>query len=586
MSGNASPARRDDRTLLAILFLVALALRLAGWDWGLVHYRPESLPENVRGTVYTYTPDEREFVACYRALGTSLARVRAADGGAALTPGRAIALVLAGRITIAPEYPTASTPLAPYLIFAASLPVVAARAAIEGVPDSNTIFATAILTGRFLSAILGSLLVLLVYRLLGALGVGRFASLFGAAWTAVLPVGVMNGHSASYNTLVSALEIMTLLAIVRMASGDARLHGNRAGMLAGLALTAKATAGPLLPLLAFASWRHTDGGPAERLVAVFRAQLRAVFVYGGILAYTFLTQNAELWRSLDMYAQNIRGNYGPPASTGVVILNFFDLVMPFCLSWSGALLAALSLPVLAVAAFRDRRVALVGAFTAAWLLLSFANPNNQATRMTTLSLLAVVAGALLLDRFRSRGTAGTVRRVAVALGAIVLVHAAVDSALLVRFYRSEDVRDRASAWVEATIPRGARIGNFYEMIYNYHPRVLYTDYFWEDPKRWIYHENLSLASGTFPVDWIVTSRAELLKHDLHRAPQAEALLASAGFRKVAEWEPDLAIGSYRIPYESERYFSPNLFVSRIEVYRRDTPTASSGEDSASLPAIP
>jgi hypothetical protein len=577
---SGSPRRSDAaRILIPVMLVIGFLLRIAGNDWGIIHFRASDPPEGVRGTVYTFFPDEREFVACYRALGTSLSRADAkkGSGGLALSPdgiARAAKGLVTGEITFAPEYPTAVSPVSSYLIFFASLPVVGFKRAFGLYEsfDSNAVIADAILTGRYLAALFGVAGILAMYRLMRDFGLSGPGLNIGVLMTTLLPIGVAVGHYGNYNTAVSFLELMAFSCVLRALSPDVpadRLV--RAGVWSGLALATKLTSGPLLGVLVVAAALRTDRPWRERARVGARATAAMAGVYLLVIAYSVVTQWHDFVRAVNVYLFNIVGGAGPPATREIVAANFLMVVLPFCLSIAGALAGLLSLATLAAGALKDRGRFLLLLWLGAWLGLSLFNPNNQAYRMLTPSLLVVASIAVGIDAFAKRG--GALRIAALAIAAVIAVNQAVDAHLIARFFRSRDVRVEADAWVAAHIPEGSSIGNFYEMIYAYHPTTLFTDYFWRRDREYRYVENLDLASGYFPVDYIVTSRAELLKHNFALAANAEAILERAGFRKVYELEPDLALGPYAIPYESARLFSPNLFVSKILVYQRKTALA-------------
>ncbi len=559
------------RLALVLLFLAAFILRVAGNDWGIVAYRSPDPPPGVRGTVYTYFPDEREFLACFRALGSSLARVSGeeASGGFSLSGdafGRAARGILSGEVTFAPEYPTAVSPLVSYLVFFAAVPVVMLKKLLGFYPgfDSNTVFAEALMVGRWLAAVFGVLVVGLTVRVLGLLGLRGAGLWTGAILATLLPIGVVVGHYCNYNAEATFFDLLALGAILRAAEPGSDRRFGRAGIAAGLAIATKLTAGPLLPILVVGAFLRTDRPWRGRIALAARGAAAAVGVYIAIILYSVVTQTAEMARAFHIYGFNIVGGAGAPSTPAMVASNYLLMVMPFCLSPLGWIAGLGALGWLVRRAASERAAFLHLLFVGTWLGLSLFNPNNMAYRMFTPAMLIVIAFARGVEALSLRR-----RTAALALAAVVALNQAVDTALITRFFLAEDVRETASRWVEREIPAGASIGNFYDMVYNYHPDILYTDYFWNRERVYRYRSKLALDKGGFPVDWIVTSRAELLKRDYARTPQAADIMDRAGFRRVAVFEPDLSLGPYRVPYESESMFALNLFVSRIEIYRRE-----------------
>ena len=150
-----------------IIFIIALSVRIYYNKWGIVHYKTDKLPKNVFGTVYTYMPDEKEFLGCYRALGWSAAKV---FGGMLFkiniqTLKYTLKNIINGNLTFAPVYPTTFTPLMSYFVFFISLPIIFIKFILRLYPEfsSNYIFADALIIGKYLTTFFNILILIPFY---------------------------------------------------------------------------------------------------------------------------------------------------------------------------------------------------------------------------------------------------------------------------------------------------------------------------------------------------------------------------------------------------------------------------------------
>lgn len=574
---------------VAVLIL-AFALRFAGQDWGIIHFHADDLPDGVRGTVYTFFPDELGFAACFRSLGGSYAAFAAErmPGGVHRDASSAVALLsgfLSGRITFAPEYPSAISPVSSYLVFAGTIPYVGLKYVLGMylALDSNTVMVEALRFGRFLSALFGVLSIVVIFKILQELTTSSLAQRGGAAMAALLPVSIVVGHYCNYNSTVTFFELVALLGMLRFLSVDPsprRLHGS--AVFTGLALATKVTAVFLFPLLILAVLLQSSWPWRRRFQTTLFGLSIAGSTYLLLISYSLVTRWSDWVKAVHVYGQNATGEIGPPSvSSAIIAWNFVSNTVPFCLSPVGAVLAMAGFIILVFAALRSRSHLLVAVFLAIWLSMTVIHPNSSAFRLLTPSLLAVIGIAVLLERLCLRGR--PFRLLAAVLLTACLINQSVDAWLIQRFFRAEDIRETSSRWVEEHVPRGSRIGLFYDMVYFYDPVVLFTDYFWRRDRHYRYHTSLDLASGSFPVDFIVTTQSELIQHNAREAARVDEIFRAAGFRKAAEFEPNLSIGCYRKPYESALIFAYNLFVSRMLIYERipgGVPSAFPGADTS------
>ncbi len=561
------------RFVLILICLASLSLRLAGNDHGLVHFHADDPPPGVKGTVYTFYPDEREFAACFRSLGNSFAKYASANnaGGMKIDAETLITVAkgfLTGQITIAPEWPLASLPVANYLIFFATIPVVGMKKLLGLYPvlDSNAIFAEAMMVGRYISAFFGMLIVVVVHRLLDLLCKRPEAVWTGTFLAALMPLGIMLGHYASYNVIVAYLELSVIMYLVADQEAYHPYALKRAAILSGIAIATKTTAGALVPLIALALLIRRDETPREKLSRAGRAFSALIVTYGLTLAYSLLTRFDDIIKTIRTQLLNATGDIsGLPTPKDIVFTNYYGTVLTFALSASVAYAAYISIVPLLARARSSRSHIVIAAYLLLWLGLSSFNGLNQASRMLVPSLLLLVSLCLFLDALFVRFD----RIAMVPVAAALVLNAGVDAALVRKFFLDRDIRIESSDWIAEHIPPGETIGFFYEMIYNYQPTILYTDYFWRARKHYNYQPELSLAEPIpDSVTWIVTNRMELLSDSRVLYPHVDNILTQNGFIPVAEYEPDLSFWNHRIRYESERFFLPNLFVSKISIYKR------------------
>ena len=118
----------------------------------------------------------------------------------------------------------------------------------------------AYLVGRAISAVYGTLTILVVFCLARRLGADAIGALLAAAWTALLPLHVWDSHVAATDVMMTFWIMATLLAAVHLQSTPRVSIALLAGLSLGLATGSKYTAAvtclaPLVAvLLAPVSW--------------------------------------------------------------------------------------------------------------------------------------------------------------------------------------------------------------------------------------------------------------------------------------------------------------------------------------------
>ena len=428
--------RRLDPLLLTIVVL-GLALRLAGAQWG--------LPNSQH--LHSYHPDEVMLV------------------GAALT-----ANPLAGQFD--PDYYNYGS----LTIFILRVAYDVANVIAPVGPEAWEVMARFHVLGRLLSVLLGAATVLLVFDIGRRLG-GRVAGLAAAAVIAVAPGHVVHSHYLTVDVPATFLTAATLSVALRLLAKRSMGMAALAGACAGLAAATKYNASPVIraPLAArllgpregsVASRETGAGGGARRAAgwlgvlgaAALPAAACLVAAAGAFLAGcpgVLLNQQAFL-RDILYEARHVQTGHGL----------LFEKTLP---AWAYhvvvSLRFALGIPLLAVAlagiARASRQRSRADLVLAAWvipyyLLIGAAQVKFLRYTLPLLPPLAVWSGAACADWL---GGAGRSRLRALAAAALVGVGfwslgSAVTCALLLL---QPDPRDRAAAWVQTTVPRGATV---------------------------------------------------------------------------------------------------------------------------------
>jgi Dolichyl-phosphate-mannose-protein mannosyltransferase len=431
---------RQARLILGVILALALWLRLWGVTFGLP---------------YDYQISEQMYVGAAQSMESGgLAKIKPLFGTYQI-------LILAAHRLLTPVL--ASLDLGPRL--AATL-------------QEATVFN---LLGRLISAVLGALTVLPMYWI-GRRIWNRAAGLLAALFLAVAYIHVVNSQYAKPDATVFFLVSLVLLLCLRIAeSGRARDY-LLAGLLTGLAVTAKPLAFPLVVTIALAHLqraageRATEGetppglgvrlGRLARALFDWRLLLAAVLTLAGLFAtspqillhreevVTFYKWIAEAGAGGGMFRFDI--HLGRPAWR----------VYLSALHWGlGDLLAGLSFAALILFLIRRRPRPLLPLLSFPLVLLVFLLLPGQYvhSRYLTLALLVPLlcaAGLAVETAARLRVTVAFGRLApafaAVALAA-VLLHPAISCVLHDRLLTREDTRTLAKHWIEENIPAGSRI---------------------------------------------------------------------------------------------------------------------------------
>jgi 4-amino-4-deoxy-L-arabinose transferase-like glycosyltransferase len=333
------------------------------------------------------------------------------------------------------------------------------------------------LLGRLLSAVLGALTVLPMYWI-GRRLWNRAAGLLAALFLAVAYIHVVNSHYAKPDATVLFLASLVFLLCLRIAEAGRLRDYALAGLLAGLAVTAKPLAFPLVMTIALshlqraAGERELPAGFGARLGWTLRGLLdgRLLLAAGLTLVAMFatspqlLTRRAEVLELYKWLAEAGAGggmfrfdiHFGQPAWRVYLSTLFWGL---------GALLAALAFGALLVYLIRRRPRPLVPLLVFPVVLLVFLLWPGQYVHsryiLLTLPVALVCAAGLTVEaaaRLRARPAFGRFGPVFVGVAVLAAVaHPAVSSVLHDRLLTREDTRTLAKKWIEENLPEGTRV---------------------------------------------------------------------------------------------------------------------------------
>lgn len=434
---------RQARLILAAILGLALGLRL----WGLTF-----------GLPYDYQISEQMYVGAARSVESGgLEKIMPLFGTYQI-------LMLAAHRLLTPLL--ASLDLGPRL--AATL-------------QEGTVFN---LLGRLISAVLGALTVLPMYWI-GRRIWNRVAGLLAALFLAVAYIYVVNSQYAKPDATVCFLAALVFLLCLRIAESGRLRDYLLAGLLTGLAVTAKPLAFPLVVTIALshlqraASERQLAASPSggsQGLGARLSWLVRALFDWRLLLAAVvtlaglFATAPQILLRRAEVV---VFYKWLAEAGAGGGMFRF-DIhsgrhawqVYLSTLRWGlGDLLAALSFAALLIFLIRRRPRPLLPLLSFPILLLAFLLPPGQYVHSRYLLLVLLVplvcaAGLAAETAARLRTTIAFGRLgplyATVALLAL-LVHPVASSVLHDRLLMQEDTRTLAKQWIEANLPEGSRI---------------------------------------------------------------------------------------------------------------------------------
>mgnify|MGYP000272584402 CR=1 FL=1 len=486
---------------LALVVVLALALRLTGIEWGLP----------TKGRYLSWNPDEGTFTTMLYHMDPYRLNLNPGEFGVpsftpyALAGGLVVGKVL-GLVEVRPDK-------AYY---------------VAHLEQWGRVF----LTGRLISVLFAALSVVAIYALIRRLYPGRrWLPFLGAALLAVAPGHVAWSHYLSQNPLVTFWVLVAFYFLMALVEQPGERHYVLAGLCSGIACSTNYNALLLLPLLPLAhvlagspheGWRAWFAPP--RLKWLLLAGLAAVVGFVVVTPYSILDfptfQQRVLWVN-----SNLAGGLEDVGLIETARRLFLE-VLPATIGWGPYLLGLAGVAWTVVN--RRRR-------PAEWLslvfLLLFALAVSRSGhrlavgRLLPLGVIALLpavglAGALWqrggrdagTERRGDAGTRGRMIRWGVAVLVLLALVTALVPALAVDVYFLQDtVRSEASAWIQAHIPRGATVGTIHEPWY-FTPDILGLDYFHPEATGGLYRYQVYRYNDDrlrdSPADWIVIASQE------------------------------------------------------------------------------
>jgi len=328
------------------------------------------------------------------------------------------------------------------------------------------------LIGRFLSALfdLGTvLLVFLIGRRVYGVGAGLVASLL----VSLTVLDIQLAHFYASDTLLTFFVLLTLLAALRVHEWPSTGRVVAMGAAAGLAISCKVSAAPVLLACVLACWlargrMDSASGSASSTTRAFSAAAVAV-LFSGLVFFLFqpyvLVDPQSFIKDLQYEGEMVRGIQIPPYT--IQYIGTIPVVYQI-----GNLLGWIAGPALTV-------VVLIGMLLfgvrllvrrrptewllAAWIAAYLASTLTFQVKfvrylLPILPLLVLIGVAWLLPRgveqFASR-----VRqpRWATIILVVVIAGTALQAAGFMPIYQQEHTRVQASRWIYDNVPRGAAL---------------------------------------------------------------------------------------------------------------------------------
>lgn len=397
------------RSALALLFLLALALRLYGLDWDQKHY---------------YHPDERRIAEAVTQLSWKPLQLN------------------------------------PNFFAYGSFPFYVTRAVsgIAGlVKPSLLTYDGAFIVGRALSALFGALTVVFL-GLLGRKLYGERAGLLAAGLLAITVQHLQSSHFATNDIALALLVLLALYALVKAGETGRLSHFTLGGALIGLSVASKFSAMPMfLPLAVAVLVRMLEErrffAPLAKGIA---AGLTAIAAFAAGQPYALLT--FRVWMDSILEQSRMVRNAGnvPYTNQYMGVPKGLYEIEQIVLWGMAPLLGIVALWATARLALRLPR----GIAKSEWILLSFAVPFFLISAsfdvkfpryMLPLYPLFVLWGAERLTSWADRGLPGRLLRGAVVVGTGLWCLA------FLSIYGKPHSAVTASEWVYRQVPAGARI---------------------------------------------------------------------------------------------------------------------------------
>ena len=297
------------------------------------------------------------------------------------------------------------------------------------------------LLARLLSVLFSLLGVLFAARAAQKLFGGR-AGLWAAALLAVSPTLVVSAHAAKPDSMMFCLAALAWLFAVRHFQDGKSKDMLLCGACAGLAASTQYTAAPLLILLPVAAWARSLKKEPFPIALVAWALLAALAAF--FIASPFILLD---WRSFLRDVLDQRGVVGSGAPAGLVVLKN---ALTFAGHWAVGGLLLLAGAFLLLRKDRPRAVLLLLPPAAFLVLLALSQEGAWQRYQLAVFPAYAAAAAFLLESLAAAKPAPI-------LLAVLLLPGALSSLAFDRELLLPDTRTLAAAWLEANLPEGTRI---------------------------------------------------------------------------------------------------------------------------------
>lgn len=320
------------------------------------------------------------------------------------------------------------------------------------------------LVGRALVALGGVLTVLLVYWIARQL-YGRRAGWLAALLLSVSPTHVRNSHFIAPDVVMLLIVMASFAFSYRVWLNGQRRDYVLAGLLAGLAVSTKYNAYPIVVPLVLAHLWQCRAKPWLSMELLLAAVAVAVgFLLG--TPYALL----DLPAFLNGVAFEMR-HYATIGDPGIEGQNALWWYARYLTRTEGLLLLLAAAATIRGLLARDRKTLFVVSFPLVYMLLvSFYVVKNDRTILAVMPFLAILAGALV-DRVlvlvfdRAEGIQRSTPLLCTTVGAIALaivVWPAWQTLQINQRFARDDVRTETTQWMEAKLSPGSRVvGEYY-----------------------------------------------------------------------------------------------------------------------------
>lgn len=424
--------------------------------------------------------------------------------------------------------------------FAATLKALSVTGALKLTPDKAFYYAhpgewgRVYLAGRAVSAAYGVLALLAVYLLARAM-FGPAAAGLAALLLGLSPAYPVFARFLVMNTPGMFWIVLSLLLLKRLLDTSSPKFYLLAGAAIGFAVSTRYSAGPLV--LPYAAAWLLNGRPREDLKPALLgvAVMAAAFLAG--TPYALLDYQSFL-RGVRAIAGTVAADSGAAGPLGGLAAAAASLR-----SGLGAGLSAVAAAGLLYSLYRRTKDDLLLAAFVLPMLLIYAKAGAASTEgrmLPVFPFLAVLAARALADAARKLPYA------AAAAAALLLAELILYQAAAVRLLLQPDIRDTASAWLEANARPGASIGLLREPSW-FSPGVLELDYRHPELGRLRGVRLVPLASGNWAADagfdLLAKARPDLVAVTSTEAGYLDeaalgAALAAQGYRPAAEFRQE------------------------------------------------